>query len=186
MKASPTWLVALAVTAAVQIAVPAHMIIGRERVLQSGQVFKFRTAPIDPYDAFRGRYVALSFEENKAKIAPGASVQGGQFVYVDVETGYDDYARFGLARLDPPADRPYLKLRAGSRSDDTVYLTLPFDRFYMPEDLAPEAERVYRDHTSRSQHDAYVTVRVRDGVGAIENLYVGGRPIADAIRTPAP
>jgi len=27
-------------------------------------------------------------------------------------------------------------------------------------------------------------VRIHDGVGAIENLYVGDRPIADVIRNP--
>ena len=184
MKASRPWLIALAVTAAVQIGVPAHMIIGRERVLHEGDVYKFRTAPVDPSDAFRGRYVALRFDQDRATVAPGAAIESGQQVYVEIETGYDGFARFVLARPEPPADRPFLKLRANYRSGDTVYLTLPFDRFYMPEDLAPKAERVYLDHSSRGKRDAYVTVRIHDGTGAIENLYVGDRPIADVIRNP--
>ena len=40
----------------------ASTIYKRESVLHHGRVFKFQTAPVDPVDAFRGRYVALSFQ----------------------------------------------------------------------------------------------------------------------------
>jgi uncharacterized membrane-anchored protein len=186
VKASRRWLLALAVTAAAQIGVPAYMIAGRERVLHAGDVFRFRTGAVDPYDAFKGRYVALRFEQDRAKVPAGTTIESGQQVYVQIETGHDDFAELGLAQVDPPSGRPYLKLRASSRSGDTVYLTLPFDRFYMSEDLAPQAERAYREHGSGASRDAYVTVRVRDGVGVIENLYVGGKPIADLLREAAP
>lgn len=53
----------LVVLAAAQLAVPASMIVQRETVLTQGRVYKFKTAPVDPVDAFRGRYVALRFEE---------------------------------------------------------------------------------------------------------------------------
>ncbi|MBK6341440.1 MAG: GDYXXLXY domain-containing protein [Flavobacteriales bacterium] len=49
-----------------QLAVPAWMIAGRERVLSQGEVFKFKTAPIDPRDPFRGEYVRLDFEAESA------------------------------------------------------------------------------------------------------------------------
>ena len=48
-------LLGLVVVAAAQLAVPAWMIAGRELTLREGQVFKFRTRPVDPADAFRGR-----------------------------------------------------------------------------------------------------------------------------------
>ena len=38
--------------ALIQIAVSASMIINREIILKSGKQYKFRTAPVDPYDAF--------------------------------------------------------------------------------------------------------------------------------------
>ena len=41
----------------IQIITPLSMIIKRESVLKNGGQFKFKTAPVDPYDAFRGRYV---------------------------------------------------------------------------------------------------------------------------------
>ena len=44
----------------VQTAVPLSMIARREFTLRNGRVYKFKTAPVDPYDAFRGRFVALA------------------------------------------------------------------------------------------------------------------------------
>jgi len=47
----------------------------------------------------------------------------------------------------------------------------------MEESLAPAAERAYREHTRTSERNAYITVRIRDGNGMIENLWVDGVPI---------
>ena len=55
------------VVAVVQIAAPASMILRRERALDRGERFLFRTAPVDPYDAFRGRYVAPSFRGRRVR-----------------------------------------------------------------------------------------------------------------------
>ena len=41
---------------AAQFGVMGHMIIRRELTLRRGRVCRFLTAPVDPYDAFRGRY----------------------------------------------------------------------------------------------------------------------------------
>ena len=46
----------------VQLYVPAKMIWGREEVLNTGTEYKFRTAPIDPNDVFRGKYINLNYE----------------------------------------------------------------------------------------------------------------------------
>jgi hypothetical protein len=53
---------------------------------------------------------------------------------------------------------------------------MPFGRFYMDEDLAPEAERAVWSGP-RGQREASVSVRVRNGVGVIEDLYIDGTPI---------
>ena len=66
-----------------------------------------------------------------------------------------------------------------SISAGEAYVDLPLDRYYMPEDLAPRAERAYIEHSRQSERDAYIEVRVRSGVGVIENLYVGGMPIRE-------
>jgi hypothetical protein len=50
----------------------------------------------------------------------------------------------------------------------------------MEETKAPAAEKAYRESNRRGAQDAYVVLRVRDGAGVIENLFVGGKPIAEA------
>ena len=51
--------------------------------------------------------------------------------------------------------------------------------------IAPEAERAYAQHSTRVANDAYVTVRVRAGHAALEQLYIGGQPVADFLRSDA-
>ncbi len=49
------WLLpAFVLVCLVQLAAPASMIWRHERTLANGLPFKFQTAPVDPYDAFRG------------------------------------------------------------------------------------------------------------------------------------
>jgi len=170
------WL--FAVMALVQLAAPAGMIFSHERTLAKGQAFKFRTAPVDPYDAFRGRYVALRLENSEATLAEGVEASRGQTVYATIDAGDDGFARFGVASLAPPQDKPYLKAKAGYASGKgAVGLQLPFDRFYMEESKAPAAEAAYWAHNKRGAQDAYIVVRVLDGAGVIEDLYVGGKSI---------
>ena len=61
-------LLGFAIVVAVQLAVPAWMIVDHERTLAKGQLFKFRTRPVDPADAFRGRYVWLSLEPHAVRV----------------------------------------------------------------------------------------------------------------------
>jgi uncharacterized membrane-anchored protein len=172
----------LLVIAAGQLAIPAMMIHQRELTLRDGHAYKFRTQPVDPYDAFRGRFVALRLEPNS--VATNAVIEHGTTVYVTLAEGPDGFAKFTGVSREPPVERDYLKVRTAWSSGGTVSLLLPFDRFYMEENAAPEAERAYREHSRQGgARDAYVIVRVRDGQGVIENLYVAGQPIAEFART---
>jgi uncharacterized membrane-anchored protein len=54
-----------ALTCLAQWFVPAQMIYDQEQVLREGKTYHFKTAPIDPSDPFRGKYITLSFERCK-------------------------------------------------------------------------------------------------------------------------
>ena len=54
--------------ALMQLFVPANMIWSREKVLNEGKIYKFKTAPIDPNDPFRGKYISLNFEQNAIEV----------------------------------------------------------------------------------------------------------------------
>ena len=171
------------VVALVQLAVPAGMIVRREITLKEGKAYKFHTAPVDPYDAFRGRYVALSLEPNSVAVPANSNFEYRSKVYVTLEEGPDGFARFTGATIEPPVGRDYIKADSwGSYPAGKLTLRLPFDRFYMEESAAPKAEKAYREHSRRGQQDAYVTIRVRNGFAVLENLYVAGKPITEFVR----
>lgn len=173
-------MILFALLALVQLAVPAWMIALHEIILRSGKIIRLRTAPVDPYDAFRGRYVQLGFEPNHAPLAnPSRTVTPRQTVYVLLAQGPDGFARFTGVAPTPPASGDYLQARVSYVADKEVFLQLPFSRYYMNEKLAPQAETAYRERSSRVAQDAYVTIRVKNGVGVLEELYLGGKPIRE-------
>lgn len=56
----------------------------------------------------------------------------------------------------------------------------PFDRFYMNQKIAPEAERVYRKYSRQTifaDNKTYIEVRIKNGKGTIEDLYINNKPI---------
>lgn len=172
------------IVALVQLALPAARIRLYEQTLREGRVFKFRTAPVDPYDAFRGRYVALRFEAGDATWSEKEPSDHGRKIFALVETGPDGFARFTSASPNRPAGGDYLEAKASYPiTDQHVGVQVPFDRFYMAEKLAPKAEQVYRAHSAnRGERDAYALVRIRNGLGVIEQVFVGDKPLAEAAR----
>lgn len=173
----------LILLACVQIAVAVSVIYQYEITLKKGTAYRFKTAPVDPYDAFRGRYVRLSVDRSVPKPSDAAFYRG-QDVYVTISEGSDGYAGFtGIATTAPPSG-DYLKTTVAyspSRSRK-VLIDIPFKRYYMNEDLAPAAERAYARHSRRDKKNAWVVVRVRNGRAVIEGLYVAGRPISEYAR----
>ena len=182
-----------AVVAALQLAVPVAIIAKRETTLRYGRAYKFRTRPIDPYDAFRGRYVWLGFEQDHAPWRGETSAVGGSKAYASIQEAQDGYAVVHEVGTQPPADGDYLEIRVSypgfGTNSGSVYFTLPFDRYYMEETKAPAAEHAYWQHQntrSQTNQNTYAVVRIRHGDSVLENLYVGGKPIAEALHENAP
>ena len=165
-----------------QIIVPVSMITKRESTLRNGLEFRFKTAPVDPYDAFRGRYVALRVEVNKVNRPTGMDLKYGQKVFAQLATDENGLAKVSGISLEKPKRPAYLMATVLYPEGNEVTLNLPIDRYYMEENAAPRAEQVYREHSQRNKQDAYVTVRVMDGFAVVEGLYVGDQRIEDLVR----
>lgn len=167
---------------ALQIALPVSMIAKRESTLKEGAVFRFKTAPVDPYDAFRGRYVTIRAEINKVSKPEGVDLKSGQKVYAQLTVDEKGLAQVLQIALQKPKDSAYLIASVTHPSGNDVGLNLPIDRYYMEETVAPRAEQAYREHSRRDKQDAYVIVRVKDGFAVIEGLYVGDQRIEDVVK----
>jgi len=178
------WLISLfALVVVAQIAGPASLIAKHELTLRHGTRWKFRTAPVDPYDAFRGRYVALGFSENKVPIAPGAKIEADMDAYAVLGTDTNGFARLDMLRKSPSSDKPFLKVHVTWADRGQASVELPFNRFFMEEHRAPAAEQAYQQSNRRdAAKPTYVVVRVRNGVGVIENLFIADKPISDYLR----
>jgi len=174
-------LVLFVVVGLVQLAVAGGAIVESELALRTGEAFRFRIQPVDPVDAFRGRYVAIRFAVDRAPAPDDLDVKPGKQVYLRLENDGEGYAVLGQASAEKPMSGPYLRLRAGGIYPDEdgtrfVWVSMPFRRYYMDEDRAPAAERAVWGGR-RGQREASVSVRVRNGVGVIEELYIDDVPI---------
>lgn len=184
MKRRDVTLLAFVGICVLQLCAPLSMIAKRELVLQGGDVVRIRTAPVDPYDAFRGRYVALRLELGSVKNPVNLTLTRHQRVYVPFGTNEQGFAEFGDVELTRPVDGVYLATRVQSWDSrkKIVNVEIPFDRYYLNEKDAPEAEAAYRGHSRGETRDAYVDVRVLRGYAVIEELYVGGKPVLQFVR----
>ncbi len=168
-----------AVLAVAQISVPVYMIWHRETTLHDGRQFRFQTAPVDPYDAFRGRYVALQMAQNSAPITGDEKFAFNQKVIAHLEEDDKGFARIVKVTSEQPAGDAHVQCRVSTITDSLVFLQFPFDRYYMDEEAAPAAEAAYFAYSRREVQDVYVTVRVKDGFAVVEELYIAGMPIKE-------
>ena len=173
----------LAATCALQLAIPASMIVRHERTLRSGESFRFEVAPVDPVDALRGRYVALGFPSSITTVALGSpDLAPGGRGYAPIEVGLDGLARFGRLSGDAPATGPYLEVRveAVDAATGEAGIALPFDRFYTDEDEAQAADRVYAERAGSGR--SWALVRILDGHAVLTDVVVDGRPLRELAR----
>jgi len=178
-------LLGFAAVVVAQLAVPAWMIVERERTLRYGQVFKFRTHPVDPSDAFRGRYVWLSLEPETVKTPSGSHWTYNQKVFAVLGTDTNGFAVVKRLERVKPLNEPAVPVRTRWFNDAKGEANLEWsglDRYYMEEGRAPKAEIAYRQHTSRTNPTCHVTVRVLGAHAVVEDLFVENQPIRAWLR----
>jgi hypothetical protein len=166
---------------------------------------KFVVAPVDPADPFRGRYVSLRFAGAEFKTQEKLPFEEGQPIHALLEADAEGYAGVKALVAEPPKDgTPYVEIRRWWSGPDyrrdletkkseqcgwRYSLTFPFNRYYMNEKAAPEAERLYREaqRTSRGPdsdgmtRDNYLVVRILNGKVVPVELYLAGKTVESQI-----
>jgi uncharacterized membrane-anchored protein len=173
-------LIVFVLLAFAQLAVPASLIWKRERTLRRGSVWKFHTAPVDPVDAFRGRYVALEFEAEGQEVSPPPNASYHQTIFVTLRQNPDGFAEIDQVNSSPPAGDDFIEAQLAGRT-----VSLPFDKYWVTERDAPAAEAAYRAQSRRDKRNAFTTVRVFRGDAALEQLYLDGLPLGEYLRANA-
>jgi uncharacterized membrane-anchored protein len=173
-----------------QLAVPAWMLIGHERVRSEGEVFKFRTAPVDPRDPFRGEYVSLSFEAETGHWPlphenDGSSARIHAYAVLAKDT--EDFATITALVPERPSAGAYISVEFMAWETDTIFnIRLPFDRYYLEEGDGPKTEALlatqWNDGVPTQPLPAYAVVRVLDGATVITDLIVDDKSIHEWLK----
>lgn len=182
------WLVlgALVAVFAAQWAIPTVSIHRHQTVIEQGTAYRFRTLPVDPVDPFRGRYVALRFAAADIDVPEDARYPSDADWYAAIATNSAGFATLAAPQPEPPAG-DYLEVSiAGRPAPDRLHVELPFDRYYMDETMAPEAERLAREAVRANAETAlapsWATVRVLDGRAVLTALYIDGVAVHERIK----
>ena len=166
-----------------QVGTPVFMIAQREKVLRRGEEFRFRSAPVDPYDAFRGRFVRVNVASNRVATAEAAAYARGERVHVTVTNDADGWAHFAAVSRRRPDGHAWIRTRVEWVDGRHVVFDTTMHRFYMEETEAPAAEVAVRDAARRgaTNRTAAIVARVRDGLAVMTDLELDGRPIRDVL-----
>lgn len=170
--------------------VPSAMIFEQENILKSGELFKFKTAPIDPVDPFRGRYVTLNFDENNFELETETEWDSDyprKDVFVHLDRDSLGFAKIIDVTLEKPTSSTnFIKAKAYgtffNQTNKLINIEYPFNRFYMDEFKAPKAEKIYREAQIDSTQVAYASVRIKEGKAVLENVFVNDKPIVEWVK----
>lgn len=167
-----------------QIGAVLFQIMNYEKILKEGETFYFKVLPLDPYDPFRGRYVTLRFANaSQAPLAQGQSKENQALGYA-ILGHHENFDSVKEITFSKPREGSFLEVSINEnrqkQASAIVYFSLPYDRFYMREDVAPKAEKVLR---LRSGVEVKAKLKVLNGKGVIEELLVGETPLSEFIRS---
>lgn len=180
MKRNARIFIAVAVA---QLVLLSWGVITRERVLRQGEVFLFRTAPVDPRDPFRGEYVRLDFAAERGRwVFPDSLDRSTTRLHAVLAKDTAGHAQITHLRTTPPADGAYITVRPNQWQGKVVYgVDLPLDRYYLKEGEGPRTEDLlagrFDDDRPEEPLPAVAVVRVLNGRAVLEDLVVGGRPL---------
>jgi len=180
MKTLP--LIIFGVTALAQWAVPLAQIRMYERTLVRGELIKLKCAAPDPYDPLRGRFLTILPEQRFAPASGGAKLQRGQNVYAALANGDDGLAKVASLSTTPPATGSFIRVKAvWGGGGDGYFIKWPFDRYYLNEKLAPEADKWFAENI-RSNEGVVAEVRVLDGRAVLEDLSFDGKSFREILK----
>lgn len=179
-------LVSLIILALVQLYVPGSMIYEREVILKEGTEYKFKTAPIDPNDPFRGKYINLRFEQNSIKVADANNWKRSEdiFTILSIDSLGFAYPK-SISKVEPNDGEIYIASQVNfiQKKSNELFIDYPFDRFYMDEFKAYEAGQTYRKSQEDQDKTTYALVSIKDGNAVLKDVLIDGVSIREIVKS---
>lgn len=179
MKALPYIIFGL--TALAQWLVPLTGIRQHEQTLAHGTLVKLKCSAPDPYDPLRGRFLAVRPEQSEASVPAGMKLRRGMQLYATLTPDANGLASITSLSLTPPADGDFIRLKSDYVYGEKTRLRWPFDRFYINEKLAPEADQWFAENI-RGASDIIAEVRVLKGRAVLADLSLDGKPFREILK----
>jgi len=183
MKNNKRLLLLFIIVALIQLAIPFKMILNEEMVITEGTPYKFKVAPVDPNDPFRGKYIALRFQETTYTVNNEEDWERNQTIYVVLTTDANGFMKIKKILAEKPNHTPdYIKADISYISNNKLHLKYPFDRYYMEESKAYEAEQYYNESLRDTMpHETYALVYVKDAKAVLQDVLIDDVSIKDIV-----
>lgn len=169
-----------------QLYVPFKMIWDNNDVLKSGKEFKFITMPIDPNDPLRGKYITLSYSETRKKVARKMDFVTNEKIYVVIENDSKGFAKINSISKEKPSTSDFIftKISYINYDEDSleIFIDYPFNRFYMEESKAPNAEKLYNETIRDTSKTTYGLVAIKDGEAVLKDVCIDGVSIKELVK----
>ncbi len=161
-----------------------------EQVIARGVPVRIRCAAPDPYDPLRGRYLAVRPEQGRLPKPVGMPNQGAVPAWATLVEGADGLSRIESLSLDPVSGPTVVRLVASrqrwNREDETVFVEWPFDRFYLNERLAPDADQLIAKRFRDGKEQPVAEIRLLDGRAVLTDVLIDGVSVRELAKERAP
>ena len=154
----------------------------QERGLASGTLVTLETRPVDPRDLLRGDYVTLNYKISDIPLtafAPQTNTPApGSTVYVAIESRGEFYEVARASSEPILAESGQVLLRGiaqGGWNPSSAHVAYGIERYYVPEGAG----------NPRGKLTVQVAVP-SSGRAQIKNVFIDGKPFADAMKATAP
>ena len=155
-----------------------------------GVAVRFRVTAYDPYDPMRGRYVRLNLTEASRIRLPEKkrtlNFRYGQPVFAVLDISRPAIIDLVAERKDVPRGKFFLPVQYQWFNQDwdpkkkkqlktgIHMVKLPFERFYLNERKAPEAEKLLQKRNTKAE---LIVIVYPDGVYQVQDLMINGKSV---------
>ncbi len=172
------------VVAVAQIFVPAQMIFNKESIINTGTAYRFKTQPVDPSDPYRGKYINLNYDVRSYKTKDTIWERKDK-VYIYLETDSLGFAKVSKVSKEPlNLSKDFIIAEVGwyNKIEEELSFNLPFNRYYMEETKAYDAEVAVRNNQRDSiQNNTYALVYIKNGEAVLNDVIINDMSIKDYV-----
>lgn len=163
--------------------IPLKIIAQQEAVIEQGKLFRFKVAPLDPNDPFRGKYITLRYDANSVKVKNVNEFLRKGRAYVVIEADTQGYAAIrSISLREPNNELSYVEVAVRpvyGGDNSMLHVEYPFRRFYMEETKAVRAEKMFLESLRDRRKDTWALVSVRGGKAVLLDVFVAGKSLKE-------